>query len=205
MRLAVSSLIPFRDRIRRQASIRKVRRLARSTRPLNVVIGGAQSAFAGWLTTDRDVLDITSPSDWIDLFEPASIDHLLAEHVFEHLSEAECGIAFAECYKYLRPGGLLRIAVPDGFRRDPVYVAEVTPPKDGHQSLFTMDNLPPMLEAAGFAVALLEYFDAHEQFQANAWDESDGFISRSVRFDRQEDFKRGDLFYTSLIVDAVKR
>src|SRR5437899_2395019 len=130
MRPAVNSLIPFYGRVRRNANVRKVRRMARSTRPLNVVIGGAQSAYEGWLTTDLDILDIVSPSDWTDLFEPSSIDHLLAEHVFEHLSERECEIAFAECYKYLRPGGLLRIAVPDGYRRDPAYVAEVTPPKD---------------------------------------------------------------------------
>ena len=204
MRAAVSNLIPFYHRVRRDANVRRVRREARAMRPLNVVIGGAQTAFRGWLSTDKGILDVCSPSDWEGLFEPSSIDRLLAEHLFEHLSEEECRVAFSECYRYLRSGGLLRIAVPDGYRRDPAYVAEVTPPKDGHKSLFTVHNLPPMLEAAGFSVTLLEYFDASEQFHANPWDERQGFISRSVRFDRQEDFKRGDLFYTSLIVDAVK-
>ena len=50
----------------------------------------------------------------------------------------------------------------------------------------------------------LEYFDAEGRFHASEWDEREGFISRSVRFDSQERFRRGELFYTSLIVDARK-
>jgi predicted SAM-dependent methyltransferase len=176
----------------------------RAARELNVVIGSGDKNFDGWFTTDVDLLDVTRPADWSALFEENSIDQLLAEHVFEHLSEAECRAAFAECYRYLKPGGLLRIAVPDGYRRDADYVAEVAPPKDGHKSLFTIDTLPTLLESVGFEVTPLEYFDAAENFHAQHWDEREGFITRSIRFDTQERFKRGDMFYTSLIVDARK-
>ena len=51
-----------------------------------------------------------------------------------------CSTAFTECFRYLKPGGLLRIAVPDGNRNDPEYIEEVSPPKDGHQLLFKVDN-----------------------------------------------------------------
>jgi predicted SAM-dependent methyltransferase len=197
--------VPFYGRrLHREYVVGRVRREMRAARELNVVIGSGDKAFDNWFTTDVDILDITRPADWSALFEPNSIDRLLAEHVFEHLSEDECRAAFAECQRYLKPGGLLRIAVPDGYRRDPEYVAEVTPPKDGHKSLFTIDTLPALLEGAGFRVEPLEYFDRDERFHARPWDEREGFITRSKPFDTQERFKRGELFYTSLIVDARK-
>lgn len=181
-----------------------LRRQMRSAHPLNVVIGAAETAFDGWISTDIDTLDITSPHDWRNLFSPESIDRLLTEHVLEHLSESECRIALAECYSYLKKGGLLRIAVPDGHRRDPEYVTEVSPPKDGHKALYTVDTLVPLLEAIGFRATPLEYFDAQGKFHVHPWDVADGHIRRSLRFDKQELFKRGDMFYTSLIVDAKK-
>jgi YD repeat-containing protein len=61
-----------------------------------------------------------------------------------------------------------------------------------------------MLQDSGFQVNPLEYFDAEGQFHATAWDSADGHVRRSLRYDRQEAFRLGDLYYTSLIVDAVR-
>lgn len=188
----------------RAYSVRKLKSRMRQARPLNVVLGAGQTTYPGWFETNLEILDITSARDWQSLFAPDSIDRLLTEHVFEHLSEEECRTALAQCWPYLKQGGLLRIAVPDGYRRDPAYVAEASPPKDGHQMLFTVDTLVSLVEETGFRATPLEYFDAQEIFHALPWDATDGFIKRSVRFDTQEDFKRGELFYTSLIVDARK-
>jgi predicted SAM-dependent methyltransferase len=196
--------IPFYKELRRNPQLGRLRRRIISSSPLQVVIGGGQTAYDGWIFTDRDLLDITSPHDWSKLFDPDSIDRLLCEHVLEHLSEAESANALAECYRYLKPGGLMRIAVPDGYRRDPAYVAEASPPNAGHKVFFNVDTLPPLLQRVGFSVLPLEYFDQNEQFHAQPWDESEGLIMRSVRFDTQRDFQRGDLYYTSLIVDARK-
>ena len=196
--------MPLYRQARREYELSRLRRRVRGADPLLVVIGGGGTRFDGWVCTDREVLDVTRPEDWRRLFVPDSIDRLLSEHVFEHLTEDECRAAFAECYRHLKPGGLFRVAVPDGYRRDSAYVAEVTPPNDGHKSLFTVDTLPPLLEGAGFEATPLEYFDAAENFHAAEWDEREGFVSRSVRFDSQERFRRGELFYTSLIVDARK-
>jgi predicted SAM-dependent methyltransferase len=125
--------------------------------------------------------------------------------MLEHLSEEQARTTVAECFRYLKPGGLFRVAVPDGYRRDPAYVAEASPPNDGHLVLYNVDTLTALLQSAGFTVTPLEYFDAQEQFYAVPWDEKDGLIMRSARFDKQQDFQRGDLFYTSVIVDARKR
>jgi predicted SAM-dependent methyltransferase len=149
-------------------------------------------------------MDITKPRDWSNLFDPDSIDRLLCEHVLEHLSEQECVIALTESYRHLKPGGLMRIAVPDGYRRDPAYVAEASPPNDGHKVFYNVDTLPPLLASVGFSVLALEYFDQDEQFHAQSWNEGDGLVMRSARFDTQKDFQRGELYYTSLIVDARK-
>lgn len=194
---------PYRQ-MRRQQELRRLQQQIRSTEPLNVVLGSGGTQFEGWIMTDADVLDVTSARDWERLFRPDSIDRLLSEHVFEHLSEDEGRAAFRQCYRHLKPGGLFRIAVPDGNRRDPDYVAEVTPPKDGHKVLYTVETLVPLLETVGFRAEPLEYFDSQEQFHAREWDERDGFIKRSIRFDEQVAFKRGEMFYTSLIVDARK-
>lgn len=188
----------------RNLRVRRLRETAARTRPLNVVLGAGTTSYPGWVATDGDVLDITSPNDWALLFEPESIDRLLAEHVIEHLSEERARNALTACYRYLKAGGLLRVAVPDGNRRDPAYVAEASPPKDGHQALYNIDSLAQLLRESGFETTPLEYFDENEEFRAIPWDERDGLIQRSVRFDHQTDFQRGSLYYTSVIIDARK-
>ncbi len=200
----IARRVPFYKGMRRKYEIDRLRRLIAATAPLNVVIGGGQTSYQGWIFTDRDFLDITNPGEWGRLFTPNSIDRLLCEHVLEHLSEADCRIALTESYGYLKPGGLMRIAVPDGNRRDAAYVAEAAPPNAGHQIFFTLETLTPLVEEVGFTVTPLEYFDRDEQFHAVPWDEREGLIMRSARFDTQKEFRRGDLNYTSLIIDAAK-
>jgi predicted SAM-dependent methyltransferase len=59
-----------------------------------------------------------------------------------------------------------------------------------------------MLHAAGLEPEPLEYFDDDGVFHQRDWDPVDGMIMRSARFDKQVEFRRGNLNYTSLIVDA---
>jgi predicted SAM-dependent methyltransferase len=203
-----------RHRKRAQRELRReVTRLRSGGEPVKVIIGsgprqglvGAKGTpEEGWLITDVPILNALNPADWAAIFEPESIDRLLSEHMLEHLSETEGRIALSECYRYLKSGGLFRLAVPDGYRRDAAYLAEASPPRAGHQVLYNIDTLTPLLESIGFVVTPLEYFDVREQFQARPWDERDGHIQRSLLFDTQEEFRRGDMCYTSLIMDARK-
>ena len=195
---------PVFQQVVRPYRIAQLRQEVAGLSTLNVVLGAGGSQHSEWLSTDIELLNIAMPTCWKRLFKLASIDRLLAEHVFEHLTAEECDIALNECFRYLKSGGLLRIAVPDGHRDDPIYLAEVSPPKDGHQVLFTVDTLVSKLECAGFEAVPLEYFGSDGQFHHHDWHTNDGFVRRSVRFDTQAPFKRGDLFYTSLIVDAYK-
>jgi len=47
------------------------------------------------------------------------LDAILAEHVWEHLTKEEALIAALTCYRYIKNGGYLRVAVPDGPHPNP--------------------------------------------------------------------------------------
>lgn len=189
------------QRRRKQAALA---RAARGARPRRLILGAGGSEYEGWLSTDKDVLDATQPADWLKLFQPGSLDNILSEHVLEHLGWEECRKALSLCHQFLKPGGRLRVAVPDGNRRDEPYHAETKPPYDGHKLLINLDRLTGLLREAGFEPRALEWFDEEGSFHAVAWDESEGPIMRCQRNDRQERYRRGDLLYTSLIMDGIK-
>lgn len=171
---------------------------------LKVVIGSGDRHIEGWISTDIDTLNILDRRDWDSLFRKNSISNILSEHVLEHLTRDEVKRTLSLCYEYLKVGGKIRIAVPDAYRRDEKYVKWVLPPKDGHKTYWNYKELKNVMEETGFKVELLEYFDENEEFRFVNWDEKDGIIFRSKKYDKRENFKRGDLCYTSLIVDGIK-
>ena len=191
----------------RRQTKRNLQRWMKTASSVNVVLGAGGTEFDRWFSTDFRTLNITSPYDWQRLFEPESIDRLLAEHVLEHLVESECRTSLKQCYRYLKPKGFLRIAVPDGFHPDPAYIESVRPGcggpgADDHKVLYNHYLLKRRLEQCRFRVEFLEYWDEHGKFHYHEWRSEDGHIFRSRRFDpRNQD---GSLTYTSLIVDAIK-
>ena len=50
---------------------------------MRVIIGAGKTEYEGWRATQEDELDVLSNNSWEKLFEPESIDALLAEHVWE--------------------------------------------------------------------------------------------------------------------------
>jgi len=175
--------------------------------PLRIVVGASGRYEPGWVGTDAAYLDLLRPEQWARYFQTGTLDAILAEHVWEHLSPAE-GLAAAQlCYRYLKPGGYLRVAVPDGFHPDPDYIDRVRvggtgPGADDHEVLYTHESLAELFRRAGYSVRLLEYFDSSGQFHFTEWDADAGKIYRSSRFDTRN--ANRPLAYTSLILDAVK-
>lgn len=160
----------------------------------------------GWIPTEADFLNLLQPADWSRYFAGESIDAILAEHVWEHLDRRRGSTAAETCLRFLKPGGRLRLAVPDGNHPDPGYIDAVRPGgtgagADDHKVLYTLDTLAPLLTDAGFEVEPLEYFDSEGRFHERPWDPADGLVRRSRRFDPRN---RTGLNYTSLIVDARK-
>ncbi|SDL88654.1 class I SAM-dependent methyltransferase [Sediminibacillus halophilus] len=178
---------------------------------INIVIGaGDYHNNPGWLHTQEKELNLLEEEGWRKKFAPGSVSAILAEHVWEHLTYEE-GIAAAEiCYRFLRPGGYVRCAVPDANFQNEVYQEGVqvggpgSPdhPAASHKIVHDYKSLSEMFQAAGFDVKLLEFCDGQGDFHYNEWEEKDGFIYRSKRFDHRNE--KEQLGFVSLIVDAIK-
>lgn len=175
--------------------------------PLKLNIGAGGTKISGWLSTDINTLEITSAHNWELFFESNEISNILAEHVWEHLTKGESKKALDNCFKFLKKGGRLRIAVPDGNFPDKNYINYVQPDGCGpgskdHKILYTYTSLRDELEDAGFEVQLIEYFDENGFFVKNEWSAEEGFVHRSFEFDKRN---KKELKYTSLIVDGIKK
>lgn len=173
-----------------------------------VVFGAGERFDEGWIPTEIDNLNLLKVEDWKRYFKPNTIDAMLAEHVWEHLTLEEASAALANCFVYLKPGGYLRLAVPDGYHPDQEYIDYVKvdgygPGSDDHKVLYTYKTIQALLENTGFVVELLEYFDENNKFHFTEWKVEKGKIFRSKRFDERN--QDGSLSYTSIIVDAYKK
>lgn len=159
----------------------------------------------GWILTDIDSLNICDEADWKIYFEEHSIDAILAEHVFEHITQEQMDISLKYCYKYLKDEGYIRLAVPDGFHPEPFYINLVKPNgldlgSEDHKVLYNYRILEKKIENIGFKVHLLEWYDESGCFHCEDWDETDGKIKRSERF--YSGWFKG---YTSLMLDIYKK
>lgn len=192
--------------LKRQYAIYNLKQAA--SRPgLKIVVGSSDIYQKGWIPTEIDFLNMLHISDWERFFKQNTIDAIIAEHVWEHLTPEQGYTAAVHCFSYLKPGGHLRIAVPDGFHPKEEYINYVKPGGSGagaddHKILYTYRSMTEMLQRAGFTVKLLEFFDEEGNFNANSWDAKDGMVWRSKDHDKRN--SNGELNYTSLIVDAVK-
>lgn len=187
---------------------REVRKTATAGKPVRIVVGAATTHQPGWIPTEEYSLNLLVKEDWEYVFDgAAAIDAIVAEHVWEHLTEQDGVLGFRNCFDYLRPGGYLRIAVPDGFHPDDSYIDYVKPGghgagADDHKVLYDFETLGASLESAGFTCRMLEYWDRTGGFHSVDWPEESGLIRRSRRFDpRNTD---GELRFTSLIIDGIK-
>lgn len=178
---------------------------------IKIVIGaGAHNNNPGWIHTQEDQLNLLNEEQWQFLFEENSINMILAEHVWEHLTFEEGKKAAKICHKYLKSGGHIRCAVPDGFFQNEEYQKVVQVggpgPKDhpaaSHKIVYNFRTLSEMFASAGFTIDLLEYCDETGKFHYKQWNPMSGVIYRSKYYDHRN--KNGNLACVSLIVDAIK-
>jgi predicted SAM-dependent methyltransferase len=200
------------------------KRIAAHQGPLNIIIGAMYSEYPGWISTNWNELDMTKAYQWQKYFGQKKIDKILMEHVLEHISEDDIRSFLKSAYNSLKPGGTIRIAVPDGYNPDTRYHEFVMParPRVGqerseypwikptdtiigdhnHKSLLTIDSITGLLKGAGFEVTPLEYYTKDGQLVANYTNDDNGAVYRTVSKDFQcYDFGKT---FNSLIVDATK-
>lgn len=179
---------------------------------IRVVIGTANQTEnnPSWIHTNQADLDIRNAEDWARRFASGSITAILAEHVWEHLSWEEGLLAAKHCYHYLKPGGYIRCAVPDGYFPDRAYQELVqvggpgpkNHPAASHKKVFIYHTFRQLFELAGFQVTLLEYFDEHGVFYHQKWDPALGLVYRTYPHDHRN--QKGEIGFTSILLDAVK-
>lgn len=177
---------------------------------MKIIIGAGETSYDGWISTQEKDLNLLSTSDWDKISPLESIDAMLAEHVWEHLTYEEGVEAAKNCFNRLKPGGYIRCAVPDKNFRNEWYQNMVQVggpgPKDhaaaSHKIVYDYKTLKTAFESAGFQVTLLEYCDENGDFHYSYWNEKDGRIGRSFRFDTRNSLEK--LGMVSIIIDAKK-
>lgn len=177
---------------------------------MKIIIGAGKTSYDGWTATQESELDLLDRKSFERMFENELPTAYLAEHVWEHMT-LENGIKAAKnCFDFLENGGYIRIAVPDKNFRNEWYQDMVkiggngdpNHPAFSHKIVYDYKTLSRVFEQAGFEVELLEYCDENGDFHYKYWNEQDGKIGRSFRFDtRNSNDKLGMI---SIILDAKK-
>lgn len=177
---------------------------------MRVVIGAGKTAYDGWVSTQESELNLLNRADFVRLFSAEKPTAFLAEHVWEHMTLEEGITAARNCYDYLADGGYMRIAVPDRNFRNEWYQnlvqvggnGDPNHPAFSHRIVYDYRTLARVFTQAGFEVELLEYCDENSVFHYKYWNEADGRIGRSLRFDTRNSEEK--LGMVSIILDAKK-
>jgi predicted SAM-dependent methyltransferase len=183
-----------------------------------IIVGAGDVVRDGWLSLQYSDLDIRDARQWARRFPANSLDAILTEHTLEHLTVEEARASVRNFYDYLKPGGYVRCAVPDGLHPSQEYFNWVAPNSPGeqwlqrfrgseppHKTLWNYHTLSKLFAEAGFGVVFREWFDEQGDFHKTEWSERDGYIRRcagawwSVFLSLIVDAP-----YTSLMIDAVK-
>lgn len=177
---------------------------------MKIIIGAGNTRQDGWIATQEAELNLLNRADFERLLGGSKAEAFLAEHVWEHMTYEEGVVAAKNVFDFLMPGGYIRAAVPDRNFRNEWYQNMVKVGGNGdpghpaytHKIVYDADLFERVFEEAGFRVNRLEYCDENGGFHYNEWDESDGRIGRSLRFDTRN--KDGNLGMVSVIIDAKK-
>jgi predicted SAM-dependent methyltransferase len=122
---------------------RKIRQLS-LCRDLSVNIGSGGKGLPDWinieLTRMRDTTLCLDIRRRLPLAEE-SVSRILAEHVLEHIDfRSDVPVVLQDWHRVLRPGGVLRIIVPDARRFLQAYVAD--DPRHWRELGWDRDSLP---------------------------------------------------------------
>jgi predicted SAM-dependent methyltransferase len=168
----------------RPLSRRRAARLA-SAGSVRLHIGCGSIYKEGWVNVDLAGTRVDLPWNLAEPlpFPPRSVDAIFHEHLLEHLTYAEGVELHRRCLELLRPGGVLRIGVPDagaalqGYAMAPhgdagqwptpmTRVASLTY-DSGHRAIYDAETLELSCMAAGFVQAAQCEF-GEGQLQPNA-------------------------------------
>lgn len=140
--------------------------------PVCLNLGCWHRHIPGWVHVDlcdMPHIDHQSRIDDLPMFADASVDLIYSSHSFEYFDRQQAPRVLAEWHRVLKPGGTLRLAVPDFDALLQVYaktgaVERILGPLYGrmeietgdgpvtlyHKTVYTFASLQALLEANGF-------------------------------------------------------
>ena len=82
---------------------------------IGINLGSGPWSFPGWVGVDARHLEVSEHLDEHSrlLFPDNSLSYVFSSHFFEHINDATAQNMMNESARVLRPGGILRITVPD--------------------------------------------------------------------------------------------
>jgi len=139
-------------------------------------LGCGNHLLSGWLNIDTQIeQNSVQPTLQHDLTQPLpfsseSIEFIVSEHFIEHVTRDQACHLLRECYRFLKPEGVLRISTPDLEKLVSEYLAKRTDEWQdmgwvaatpcqmvnegmrlwGHQFLYDASELSMLLREAGF-------------------------------------------------------
>lgn len=143
----------------------------RGQTPLLLHLGSGRFPKAGWVNIDLIGVPVDVPWNLARgiPFPPGSADAVFHEHLLEHLSLDEGYRLLRECARVLKPGGVLRVGVPDAGRylcsyaRTGDFIRRLRPGRPtpmlavqevfyrhGHRTAYDAETLQFICRAAGF-------------------------------------------------------
>lgn len=162
---------PLRAALTRAAKPVMSRRLdaARAQSPLKVNLGSGYAPLEGFVNIDflGAPVDVAwNLADGIP-FDDGTVDALLSEHVLEHLTLQQGLGVLEDAYRALRPGGVLRVSVPDaglllrsyagtsdnGWAREfatPMLAVNALFYENDHRTMYDATLMIALFELAGF-------------------------------------------------------
>lgn len=136
------------------------------TTPVKLNLGCFDKKLPGFVNVDiRQECnpDVVDDAFSLNTFEDESVDLVYASHIYEHLPRDKARGALQTWFRVLKPGGILRLAVPDfdAIVRRYIYTGDYNEikcllfgsqkhPFDFHYECYTYEYLKFKLESVGF-------------------------------------------------------
>jgi predicted SAM-dependent methyltransferase len=213
---------------------KKIKRAVEANKAfLRLNLGCGYDEWPGWVNADFPNWDMLNENDWKQYLGNHKVDVIYTEHVLEHLDFRQVDKFISLCAKYLKPGGVVRSAVPDEYNPSNEYyhmfkpqpMASTYEKNTEHQTFWNHDSLGHLFKRYGFEVKPIEYFDADGNFHEGTIDPKYGPVKRTFRSDFRERHLRDveregdalewirlnkhtlkhDYIYSSLVIDAIKQ
>lgn len=175
-------------------------------------LGCGKRYFPGWIHIDasHEYEHIIYHDIEHLLFDDNSVDIIYCSHLLEYFDREEVINVLSEWYRVLKPGAILRLAVPDFYEMTNLYlnkkikIEDILGPLYGkmkldntiiyHKTVYDYASLCSILEKIGFKY--IRNYDWHETEHANYDDHSQAYLNP------KGDKENGTLI--SLNVEAIK-